>query len=63
MTMTAPETATAARAVDAVKTHGAGAAGIDALAEVSVDVPTRRFTAIMRRDRGKPRAPRPRVPC
>ena len=47
MTVTAPETATAARAVDAVKTYGEGEAAIHALAGVSVEFPTRKFTAIM----------------
>ena len=47
MTVTAPETATAARAVDAVKTYGEGDAAIHALAGVSVEFPARKFTAIM----------------
>ena len=39
MTVTAPETATAARAVDAVKTYGEGEAAIHALAGVTVSSP------------------------
>jgi putative ABC transport system ATP-binding protein len=38
---------TAARAVDAIKTYGAGEAAIHALAGVTIDFPARRFTAIM----------------
>ena len=41
MTVTAPETATAARAVDAVKTYGAGDTAVHALAGVTVDSPRR----------------------
>jgi putative ABC transport system ATP-binding protein len=37
----------AARAVEAVKTYGKGEAAIHALAGVTVDFPSRRFTAIM----------------
>jgi putative ABC transport system ATP-binding protein len=49
MTSTAtPSTnGTAARAVDAVKTYGKGDAAIHALAGVSIDFPSQRFTAIM----------------
>jgi len=38
---------TAARAVDAVKTYGTGEAAVHALAGVSVEFPSRKFTAIM----------------
>jgi len=38
---------TAARAVDAVKTYGKGEAAVHALAGVSVEFPSRKFTAIM----------------
>jgi putative ABC transport system ATP-binding protein len=37
----------AAKAVDAVKTYGKGEAAIHALAGVTIDFPSRRFTAIM----------------
>jgi putative ABC transport system ATP-binding protein len=37
----------AARAVDAVKTYGSGATAVAALAGVTVDIPTGRYTAIM----------------
>jgi putative ABC transport system ATP-binding protein len=40
-------TVAAAAAVDAVKVYGEGGAGVRALAGVSVDIPTGRFTAIM----------------
>ena len=40
-------TATAARAVDARKTYGDGETAIHALAGVTVDFPSRKFTAIM----------------
>jgi putative ABC transport system ATP-binding protein len=40
-------TTTAAKAIDAVKTYGAGEAAINALAGVTVDFPARKFTAIM----------------
>jgi putative ABC transport system ATP-binding protein len=46
MTTVTAET-TAARAVDAVKTYGEGEASINALADVSVDFPAQKFTAIM----------------
>ena len=39
--------AVAARAVNAVKTYGEGDAAVHALADVSVDFPAHRFTAIM----------------
>ena len=41
------ETEVAARAVDATKTYGEGDAAVHALAGVTVDFPSRRFTAIM----------------
>ena len=41
------ETEVAARAVEAVKTYGEGEAAVHALAGVTVDFPSRRFTAIM----------------
>ena len=40
-------TSVAARAVDAVKTYGKGEAAVHALAGVTVDFPSHRFTAIM----------------
>jgi putative ABC transport system ATP-binding protein len=40
-------TATAAKAIDAVKTYGDGEAAIHALAGVTVDFPSQKFTAIM----------------
>ncbi len=47
MTDTATATKAAARAVDAVKTYGEGDAAVHALAGVTVEFPTNRFTAIM----------------
>jgi putative ABC transport system ATP-binding protein len=44
---TPPSNGKAARAVDAVKTYGEGEAAIHALAGVTVDFPSHRFTAIM----------------
>jgi putative ABC transport system ATP-binding protein len=44
---TATTTSGAARAVDAVKTYGAGEAAVHALAGVTVAFPEQRFTAIM----------------
>jgi putative ABC transport system ATP-binding protein len=46
-TDTASREAVAARAVDAVKVYGAGATAVRALDDVSVDLPARRFTAVM----------------
>ncbi|MBZ5740459.1 ABC transporter ATP-binding protein [Nocardioides mangrovi] len=43
----APPVSTAARAVDARKTYGAGEAAVHALAGVTVSFPEREFTAIM----------------
>ena len=46
--MTTTEISTsAARAVDARKTYGVGEAEVHALAGVTVEFPSRRFTAIM----------------
>jgi putative ABC transport system ATP-binding protein len=47
MTDAAVVAAVAARAVNAVKTYGEGDAAVHALADVSVDFPAHRFTAIM----------------
>jgi putative ABC transport system ATP-binding protein len=47
MTTTEISAAAAARAVDAVKTYGKGDAEVHALAGVTVDFPTHKFTAIM----------------
>ncbi len=47
MTMTAATDVGAARAVEAVKTYGAGETAINALAGVTVTFPRGRFTAIM----------------
>jgi len=47
MTNGASTNGTAARAVDAVKTYGKGEAAVHALAGVSVEFPSRKFTAIM----------------
>jgi putative ABC transport system ATP-binding protein len=47
MTETATATQVAARAVDAVKTYGAGDAAVHALAGVTVEFPAHEFTAIM----------------
>jgi len=49
MTDLSPSTQTmpAARAIDAVKTYGAGDTAVHALAGVTVDFPAHRFTAIM----------------
>jgi putative ABC transport system ATP-binding protein len=44
---TTTQTRTAARAVEATKVYGSGATAVIALDEVTVDLPTGRFTAVM----------------
>jgi putative ABC transport system ATP-binding protein len=47
MTASATQTLTAARAVEATKVYGSGDTAVVALDEVTLDLPTGRFTAIM----------------
>ena len=59
MTAPATQTRTAARAVEATKVYGSGDTAVIALDEVTVDLPTGRFTAIM----GPAAAPRSSLSC